>query len=336
MDDKQKRKRIRDYFTKKKTGYAWPVFLVFAGVFAFFVGLDNDESLLCVGAGLVVFGGLLGAGVLMKRSSLPSDQQIDRWLEEDLREISKHALEKLDLSPELLTTKEPSRVLGPILWETPGVPDKDLLYKKGKDEITRFAVYSVALIYTAEHLLAAYECDYNMLKNVTLNEDTYEFHYGDIVSVTTHETSTSYVLPNNEKMVVGQEFKISVPGESISVIVDSPALYKITKGEILYKHEVEKVVQRLRNLLRDKKQSASQPIPTSPPSYTPPAASMPAVPEAEDSGFEAPAPAGNKNSGTPKASSGMTGSNVKFCSNCGREVRLTERFCSNCGHQLRP
>lgn len=329
MDDKQKRKKIRDYFSGKKGGFNWPASLIVAGIIAFAMGVDNDESLLCIGAGLVMLGGLMGAGALISRLSLASDQQIDRWLEEDLKEISKHALKKLDLSPELLTSKEPLRVLGPILWETSGVPDKDLLHRNGKDNVSRFAVYSVAMIYTAEHLLAAYECDFNMLKNVTLNEDTYEFHYRDIVSVTTHETSTSYVLPNNEKMVVGQEFKISVPGESISVIIDSPALFKITKGEIVFKDEVEKTVQRLRNLLRDKKQSASQPIPTAPPAYTPPSQSMPGVPEPEGSGVEASPPETNENTGTGEGS-------VNFCSNCGRQVQPTERFCSNCGHQLKP
>lgn len=335
MNEKQKRKKIHDYFTRKKSGFAWPVILIFAGIFAFAVGASEDDSLLCVGAGLVLFGGFLGAMELMKRASLPSDHQIDQWLYEDLKEISKHALQKLDLSTELLTTEEPLRVLGPILWSISGIADKELLWKKGKDEYVRFSVYSVVLIYTAEYLLAAYECDYNMLKNVTLNENTYEFHYQDIVSVTTHETSTSYTLPNNEKMVVGQEFKVSVPGESINVIIDSQALFKITKGDMYYKDEVEKTVQRLRNLLRDKKQSASQPIPTSPPAYTAPPPSMPSVPETPEQGFQAPPPTDDNATQPGISTEQPPDSGVHFCSNCGRQVQPEERFCSNCGNQLR-
>ena len=327
MNDKQKRKKIRDYFTKKG-GFGWPIALFITGILVFAIGIDNDESLFCVGSGLAGFGILWGVIAFAGRASLPSDHQIDQWLEDDLKEISKHALQKLDLSPELLTTEKPLRVLGPILWTTSGVPDKDLLWKKGKDEYVRFSVYSVVLIYTAEHLLAAYECDFNMLKDVMLNENTYEFHYQDIVSVTTHETSTSYTLPNNEKMVVGQEFKVSVPGESINVIIDSQAIFKVTKGDIYYKDEVEKTVQRLRNLLRDRKQSASQPIPTAPPAYTSPSPSMPAVSEpSSQPGFEAPPP--------PEAQAGEAGNAVRFCSNCGREVQPSERFCSACGYKLR-
>lgn len=328
MSDKQGRKKIRDYFSKK-VSFGWPVFLIVVGVFVYAVNSEGYNPYQCVGVGIVLFGVLWGEIALGQKASLPSDHQIDRWLEDDLSELSKHALRKLDLLPELLTNKEPLRVLGPILWSTPGVSDKDLLWKKGRDEYVRFSVYSVVMIYTAEHLLAAYECDFNMLKNVMLNENTYEFHYQDIVSVTTHETSTSYTLPNNEKMVVGQEFKVSVPGESINVIVDSQALFKITKGDMYHKDEVEKTVQRLRSLLRDKKQSlAAKEIHTAP-SFAQPGSSMPAVPESVNSGLEAPPPS-NRNAG-----SGAAGAEVRFCSNCGRQVQPAERFCSSCGKQLR-
>jgi len=112
------------------------------------------------------------------------------------------SLKKLGLTDDLLgVKKEPLRAIGPILWPVSGVPDKDLLWKKGRDDLIRFAVNEVVMIYTAEHLLAAYGCYFDSIKNVTLNEETYEFHYQDIVSVATSETSTSYTLPNKEKLV---------------------------------------------------------------------------------------------------------------------------------------
>jgi hypothetical protein len=335
MNDKQKRKKIREYFLK--IGCGWQVLMVVTGIFAFLYGMNNyDAQILAVfGIGLGLIGGVASVFVLIRKTSQPNDRQMDQWFEEDLKEISKHALKKLDLSPELLAGKEPLKINGPILWSTDGVSDGDLLWKKGRDDFVRFSVYKIVMIYTAEHLLAAYSCDFNMLKNVMLNEDTYEFHYRDIVSVTTHETSTSYVLPNGEKLIVVQEFKVSVPGESINVIIDSKKLFAITKGNVYRKDEVERTVQRLRNLLRDKKQSASQPIVASPSPYAAPSSAMPSVSQVHDQSFQVSPPpesislALNEKQGSPPQSMD------RYCSNCGREIKPDDRFCPNCGKQLK-
>lgn len=330
MNDKQKRKKIRSYFTKR-VGFGWPVFLIVAGVIAFAIGMDNDESILCAGAGMVLLGGLWGMTALGQKLGVPSDSQIDQWFEEDLKNISRHALEKLDLSPELLTEKDPLRIFGPIFWDTYGVDEDDIWLKVGKDDILRYSIISVLYVFTAEHLLAAYECLFNLLKNEKLHEDTYEFHYQDIVAVTTHEESRSRILPRKKKTkqtFKERDFHITVPGESISITIDSETLTEISKGDVYHRDEVEKTVQRLRTLIRDKKQAlATQPIPTSPPPYVTPAVSMPAVPEASEPEPEASPPV-NQNSDAE-------GTRVRFCSNCGREVQPAERFCSNCGHPLR-
>jgi zinc ribbon protein len=363
MDDKEKRKKIRRYFSK--INFGWPVVLLFFGAGSFLVGVNtyyNGEPYIYLGIGLGIWGGLAFLAALSKRASQPSARQIDEWFDEDLKEISRHALRKLDLDNKLLAGKEPLRVIGPILWSRPGIANRDLLWKKGKDDYVRFSVYQVVMLYTAEHLLAAYVCDFNTLKNVMLNEETYEFHYQDIVSVATLETSTSYTLPNNEKLVVAQEFKISVSsGESIDMIIDSAKLFQFTKGNVYYKNEVEKTVQRLRNLLRDKKQPTG-PV-SSAPAYTAmPSPSVPSASFADASLFATPPeepihaspPSGPTGTTLPRAvldaaqalespvpaSVGRTGtSNAgidRFCSNCGRHVDETNRFCPSCGKQLKP
>lgn len=335
MDDKQKRKKIREYFTKKDAGFSWPVLLIFGGAFAFMVGASNYvDELQCVGGGMVLFGLLLGGVALGRRASMPSDPRIDQWFEEDLKKISTHALKKMDLSPDLLTEKEPLMIIGPIFWDWNdyGVPENDMWLKLGKDNVLRYTIISVLYIFTAEHLMAAYECIFNFLKNEKVHEDTYEFHYQDIVAVTTHENTHSRILPRQKKKqtLKEQEFHITVPGESITIIIDSDTLTENTKGDVYRKDEVDRTVQRLRALIRDKKQSlTSQAVPTTPPAYAPPPASMPEVPAPENSSPTAPPPTGNVDAGTGAGSQG-----VNFCSNCGRQVQPEERFCSNCGHQL--
>ncbi|MEJ2262066.1 MAG: zinc ribbon domain-containing protein [Anaerolineales bacterium] len=349
MQDKQKRKRMRRYFQKSKFG--WPIFLIMAGAVAVIISFDtpDGEPIMLIGFLLAILGGIMFLNAAGKSISRPSDSTIDKWFEEDLEQIHRYALKKLGLTEELLgVKKEPLRAIGPILWPVSGVPDQDLLWKKGRDGLIRFAVYEVVLIYTAEHLLAAYNCDFNSLKNVTLNEETYEFHYQDIVSVATSESSTSYTLPNKEKLVVAQEFKVSVSsGESIDVVIDSPKLYEITKGDVFYKSEVENTVNRLRSLLRDKKQPSTPPPAYSPPPQparssplgvegstphaVPPSGTDEKVPSAsppEDYGGEA-APARPVNQPTPDQR--MV---ERFCSNCGRELKPSHRFCPGCGRPL--
>ena len=265
MNDMQKRKKIRQYFSKIRFG--WAIFLALAGgaamVFGLSIGFDG-ELIAMAGLLLAILGGIMFLYAVVKFVSRPSDSKIDKWFEEDLQQIHKHAVQKLGLGEDLLgVKKEPLRAIGPIWWSDSGVPKKDLLFKQGKDGITRYSVYEVLLIYTAEHVLAAYSCDFNTLKNVMLNESSYEFHYQDIVSVATRESSTSYTLPNKQKLVDSQEFSVSVSsGESIGVVIKSDKLNEITKGEIPFKDEVENTISRLRSLLRDKKQpSTSTPLP---------------------------------------------------------------------------
>jgi hypothetical protein len=344
MRDAQKRKKIRQYYQKSKFG--WPVFLILAGGAGIVIGVSSydGEPIALFGLALAGLGVLMFLSALGKSISRPGDRTIDKWFEEDLQQIHEAALKKLGLTDDLLgVKKEPLRAIGPILWPVSGVPDKDLLWKKGRDDLIRFAVNEVVMIYTAEHLLAAYGCYFDSIKNVTLNEETYEFHYQDIVSVATSETSTSYTLPNKEKLVHAQEFKVSVSsGESIDVVIDSPKLYDITKGDILYKGEVDKTVNRLRSLLRDKKQPSPPPVFAAAPPVAqdgggPPRAVTPdgdsrgvpsAAPPEESGGRAAP----SRYAAQAPAEEGMR---ARFCSSCGQELKPSHRFCPGCGKELR-
>ena len=359
MQDKRKRKRMRLYF--QKIGCGWPIFLTLAGGAAILFGVNaydligvyayDSEPIVFFGSLLALIGGIMILSAAGKIFSRPSDSKMDQWFEEDLQQIHKHALQKLSLSEELLgKKKEPLRVIGPILWEVPGIPNQDLLWKKGRDGLVRYAVYKVALIYTAEHLLASYSCDFNSLRNDILNEETYEFHYLDIVSVATHETSTSHILPGKKPLVVAKEFKVSVPsGESIDVLIDSQKLFELTKGDIVYKRykDVENTVHRLRSLLRDKKQPT-----TPPPAYPTPSqpVGQPSVRIDEAVPTAAPPPESDQEMPTasppevPESAATPSGSAPepavdhdmaeRFCSNCGRELRPSDRFCPGCGRQL--
>jgi len=110
----------------------------------------------------------------------------------------------------------------------------------------------VTVIHLDEQLLAAYACDFNFLKNVSLNEETDEYHYRNIASVSTHEISTSYKLPNGKSLVHAQAFRLSVvSGDNIQVTIGSAKLAELTGGTIPTT-EAETAVQVIRTILRDK------------------------------------------------------------------------------------
>jgi hypothetical protein len=148
---------------------------------------------------------------------------------------------------------EPVMFTGPILWTTMGIPNQDLLWKKGKDDVVRFAVYRVTVIQLAEHLLGLYTCDFNFLKNVPLNESTDEYHYNDIASVGTREISTSYKLPSGKSLVHAQAFLLSiVSGDKVEVTIGAEKLQQLTGGTIPTT-DAESAIQVIRSMLREKK-----------------------------------------------------------------------------------
>ena len=251
MNDEAKRKKIRSYFAKSHPGCA--IIPVLVGTIVVVLALGARAPEVAVGVAVLFFAiALIWFFVAITRQlRRPSDEQMDQWLEDDLNHIVKRTYDRLGLQ-ERNQRRKPLLIRGPILWSTVGIPNKDLLWKKGKDDIVRFAVYRVTVIHLDDLLLAAYACDFNFLKNVSLNEETDEYHYRNIASVSTHEISTSYKLPNGKSLVHAQAFRLSVvSGENIQVTIGSAKLAELTGGTIPTT-EAETAVQVIRTILRDK------------------------------------------------------------------------------------
>jgi hypothetical protein len=162
MKDKSKRKKIRKYFKRTKP----PGF----------------------------FMRLFGIG------SSPTDQEIDGYFSKDMDNIVKKSYHELNLMKEQQVRK-PIPLYSPILWEEVyGIDNKDIKWRKGKDGKVRFAINRITVIHFTQTGIISYGCDFNFLKNVTVNESDEEFHYQDIVAITTRESSTSYTLPDKNKL----------------------------------------------------------------------------------------------------------------------------------------
>jgi hypothetical protein len=182
----------------------------------------------------------------------PGDQTVDAYLIDDIEDLKKRSMDRLNIE-EAELIRDSIVIRGPILWSTHGVPTEELAWKKGKDERIRFSINSVTVVHLTEHKLSSYQCDYNFIRGVPLNERDDEFHYRDVVAVSTRDDSTNYTLPNGVLMKQAQLFKLAVSsGDSIQVIVNSSDLLKFTGGSML-DTGLDNAVKALRKVLGEKK-----------------------------------------------------------------------------------
>jgi hypothetical protein len=193
-----------------------------------------------------------------KAEPKPTDSQMDQWLEEDINEIKKDALEKLDLNDEDMA-HEPD---DPIMVIGPG--DKANI-AIGKDGIIRFSIYDILLVYLTEYHLAAYKCTLDFASKVRTYESTQEYHYTDVVSVSTRTASDlALTIDGQTKSLANyQQFALSVAsGESINVAtpisfsdhVDQWVGY-LSQGKFP-DSGADKAIRVIRNRLREKKGGA--------------------------------------------------------------------------------
>lgn len=246
MDEETKRKRIRNYFA------AFPMWTVYAlgiGILFLLIGLSGSGSMLIFG---LLVGGIGGYGIKSYIEGKPSDQEMDTFLREDFQQLNNKSIKKMGIDHSEIAG-ETTLISGPILWNTNGISNSDLVYKTGQDELARFGIYRVTCVQLTDKLMGIYQCTFNFLKNVALNESTDEYFYRDVVAVSTKEESTSYALPNGEKLINAEKFVLTASsGDRVEVILKDPSLERLTGGRIPTEQS-ETAMQAIRNMLREKK-----------------------------------------------------------------------------------
>jgi hypothetical protein len=193
----------------------------------------------------------------LKAEPKPTDAQMDSWLQKDLDEIKRDALQKLDINVEDIITpqgfnKQDSQA---IVVVGPGPKAQVTI---GKDGIIRFSIYDILIVYLTKYHLASYKCTLDLATSIRTQETTQEYAYKNIVSVSTkigsnlaitiHGQTTS--LPNY------QQFALSVAnGDTISVVTSLSAdnqLLAVLKDGKLPDSGADKAIRAIRSQLRDK------------------------------------------------------------------------------------
>jgi len=238
VDEKTKRKMIYNYF---KPFPKWAVILIIIGLLLI---AANGVGIILIVIGIV--------GLVLYNKGKPTDKQMDEWLEEDLINLGKRALIKVDIeSPALISYAV--AVTGPRLWDISGV---NIFFKKGKDNIIRFAPINVDIINFTQNQLLGYACVLDFTTGNALNESTEEYFYKDIVSVSTRTESRTVNIPKLGivQMNAAETFTITTAGgTSFSIILRDPTLIKKLGGGEIPTTRAEKAIQEIRKLLREKK-----------------------------------------------------------------------------------
>ena len=246
----EKREQIKKWFNAKVNPlelYILSGFLIIIG-FVILIKPENEKDF--TGALITIAaGGFLLIFIDRKLANLPSESELDTWLEEDIQAVIKNRpYDKLGISKEDLVA-ETLLVVGPVYWNVSGFDTKDIMMKKGKDGFNRFSIWTIQVFMFTENYLCSYKCNYNWIKNTYINESTNEFFYKDVVSVKTDTISSAYTLMNGQRMVHSEAFQLKLAGDEITVITNDASLN--TSSVMVSK--AEKAVQSIRTMLRDKK-----------------------------------------------------------------------------------
>jgi hypothetical protein len=211
------------------TGLQVMMALGVAGVFLAIImvaaaAMDQENALLVcpavfLGVGGAVLGGKGAAGFFGARSAYakavarseprPTDAQMDRWLQLDKFALLDSALRNLDRSLDDLIC-EPQVVVGPASPSQRAV---------GRDGVQRFSRYKVVVMMLAKRRVSVYSCEWDFLKCIISNADSFDFRYSDITGIRMrqpHDATAGNTLVLTDD--VGRQIEVS-PSKVFEMII---------------------------------------------------------------------------------------------------------------------
>lgn len=232
------REQIKKYF---KPFPKWAVWMIVIGI----------PALAAKGVGLLPIG--IGIWALATWSKRPTDAQMDAWLDEDLRMLHPKALSKTGTDPSELVA-EPVMITGPRLSN---IANAHFTFRRGKDNVLRFTPVNVTIINFTANQLVVYGCVLDLTTGNALNENTDEYFYKDVVSVSTKTESHSVALSDGTTLQIdaAEMFQLTTSGgTSVKVLLRAPKVIQMMGGDgEIPTTRAEKAIQSVRKMLREKK-----------------------------------------------------------------------------------
>lgn len=241
MANEAKREVIKKYF---RPFPKWAIWFILAGLLVAFIGA------VVVGIVILAVGGLV---IWMAVEGKPSDQEMDKYITEDLSLAKSKSLQKAGIDESELVG-ESVVVTGPRLWNTAGAT---ILFKKGGDKRLRFTPINISVLHMTQNQILSYQACLDLTTGSFLNESTDEYFYKDVVSVATKTESKSYQSDKfgTIQLNAAETFVLTTSGgTSIETILKDPKLIEMMGGGDIPTTEAERAIQVVRKMLREKKQ----------------------------------------------------------------------------------
>lgn len=138
----------------------------------------------------------------MRRRHAASDAEFDAQLVRDLAWLKEHGQQRLNLeqsgaaawgSGDLELLREPLSItegfwrsdLEQSVHVAPGL----VQHRRGRDRRIRHRVYRITVVYTLQHHMSQFICEFDVATGLILTEHTKDAHYKDIVALKTRERS---------------------------------------------------------------------------------------------------------------------------------------------------
>lgn len=189
---------------------------------------------------------------------VPTDREYDAWVQERAEEYLRRALRKInqgELSEEEID--EIPFIHGFVLSGTQNAKNyrtKDILWKKGKDNIKRYSINVFRYFFPVNHQLVVFIIDINAVNHKDRREQIHEYFFNDVVAVTTEEEYDQV----GEYEYLTQSFTLRISdGKPISATIRSlPLDYELKLEEYMLPSSstVDDTIATLRLFLRTYKQ----------------------------------------------------------------------------------
>ncbi|GAA1177861.1 hypothetical protein [Pseudonocardia alaniniphila] len=243
------------------------------------VGIQVLAILVAMLALVLALQGLSGMADYRRRLAAaepkPSDQEMDDTLKEDLHAAAERAMRRLGLTrndlelhsdevdPPAEARRRPrlaDQGRGPLVVFGPSNRARG---RSGADRVWRFTLYDVMVICPTGHHLGIYKCVLDFASGSRKDEETYEFHYTDVVGVLTRTReraelglelvySSSIAVPLHRTMT--REFEIVVSsGDRSAIVVGIRDDERLDQQLVLQESGIDRVTAAVRRMLRAKK-----------------------------------------------------------------------------------
>ncbi len=190
-------------------------------------------------------------------SKIPSVEQMEAWLIEDIHNIVKPNAKSLLSIPSSIPDKNYIIIPYPVYWSTPEVGEEAILRTDAGGYFI-YSVYKIQILVVAESFLSYYQCTYNWVENQIVGALTQEFFFEDISSINTATETLEHKIfddrdkEDEEAMKIGNVPVIIInnkAAEQMKAIVDIPVL---NASPNIRQNTIE-ILQILRILLRNRR-----------------------------------------------------------------------------------